>query len=92
MPSNNLKQVLVNAASLPASLEASLPEGVPKISSMLTNVAASLPTTPDLPMAIPDLPTMPAFNIPGVPGMAAAKAETPAPTTVRRRAPAFNFQ
>lgn len=92
MPSKNIKQVMVDAANLPLSVEASLPEGVPKISSMLTNIAASMPNTPDLPMAIPDLPAMPAFTMPGIPGAMTTTQPSAPPPKVRTRAPAFDFQ
>jgi hypothetical protein len=92
MPSKNIKQVLVDGANLPLSVEASLPEGLPKVSSMLTNIAASLPTTPDLPMAIPDLPQMPAFTMPGIPGAQATQAQQAPPAPAKRQAPAFKFE
>lgn len=45
-----LKSFLIQQAQLPVSIEASLPQGMPKLSSMLTQFAANLPKTPDLPI------------------------------------------
>lgn len=45
-----LKSFLIQQAQVPASIELSLPQGMPKLSSMLTQIAANLPKTPDLPV------------------------------------------
>ncbi len=55
----NLKEVLVDATKFPAAIEGKLPEGAPKISTMLTDAAGKIPAIPDFPMEIPDLPAPP---------------------------------
>ncbi|GAI37580.1 unnamed protein product, partial [marine sediment metagenome] len=59
MAYKNIKEVLVDATKFPAAIEAKLPEGAPKISTMLTDAAAKIPAVPDFPMEIPDLPAPP---------------------------------
>ena len=66
MAIKNPKDFLVQAAALPAAIEAKLPEGAPKISTMLTDATEKMPAVPDLPVEIPDLPVVP--ELPGVPG------------------------
>lgn len=52
----NPTQLLIQATQLPAAIETKLPEGAPKLSTTLTDVANKLPVLPDFPMEIPDLP------------------------------------
>ncbi|GAJ03673.1 unnamed protein product, partial [marine sediment metagenome] len=40
-------------------IEAKLPEGAPKVSTTLTDIAGKIPAIPDFPMEIPDLPAVP---------------------------------
>ncbi len=61
MPIKNPTQFLVDATKFPAAIEAKLPEGAPKLSTMLGDVAGKLPAIPDLPVEIPDLPAPPVF-------------------------------
>lgn len=61
----NYKQILTEGIALPSAIEAKLPSGAPKISTFLTQVTTNLPTAPDFPMAVPDLP---AVAIPTLPG------------------------
>lgn len=56
MPYKNVKEVLADATKFPAAIEARLPEGAPKISTTLTDIAGRIPAVPDFPMEIPDLP------------------------------------
>jgi len=65
MAYKNIKEVLVDATKFPAAIEAKLPEGAPKVSTMLADAAGKIPAIPDFPMEIPDLPAPPA--IPEVP-------------------------
>lgn len=51
----NPKELLIAQAAVPKSIEASLPAGVPQVSSMLASIAASLPDVPALPAGIPGL-------------------------------------
>lgn len=60
----NIKDLLVDATKLPAAIEAKLPEGAPKISTMLTDAAGKVPKPPDFPMEIPDLPAPPELPTP----------------------------
>lgn len=55
----NLKDLLLDATKFPAAIEAKLPEGAPKVSTMLTDAAGKIPAIPDFPMEIPDLPAPP---------------------------------
>ena len=91
MPYKNIKDLLVDATKIPASLEAQLPNGIPKLSSTLLNMAASVPAIPDFPMAIPDIPALPTFAIPGLPALAPQVKEEVPPSPAPRRAPAFKF-
>jgi len=59
MAIKNPKDLLLEAAKLPAALEAKLPEGAPKLSTMLTDATGKIPTIPDFPIEIPDLPAVP---------------------------------
>ena len=59
MPYKNVKEVLVDATKFPAAIEARLPEGAPKVSTMLVDAAERIPAIPDFPMEIPDLPAVP---------------------------------
>lgn len=72
MPIKNPKALLIEAIKLPAAIEAKLPEGAPKISTMLTDAAGKLPVElPDFPMELPDLPAPPELpEIPGAPALA----------------------
>jgi len=65
MPYKNIKEVLTDATKFPAAIEAKLPEGAPKVSTMLADAAAKIPAIPDFPMEIPDLPAPP--EMPGAP-------------------------
>lgn len=69
MPYKNVKQLLVDATKLPVAIEAKLPEGAPKISTMLVDTAGRIPVVPDFPMEIPDLPAPPELPaMPALPG------------------------
>ena len=63
----NIKGILLDATKYPATIEAALPAGAPKISTMLTDAANQIPAMPDLPIEIPVLPDAPA--LPALPGM-----------------------
>jgi len=65
MPIKNPKDLLLDATKFPAAIEAKLPEGAPKISTMLADTAGKIPAIPDFPIEIPDLPAPP--TIPEVP-------------------------
>lgn len=45
-----LKEFLQQQVSLPLGIEASLPQGAPKLSQMMSQFALNLPQTPDLPV------------------------------------------
>lgn len=69
MAIKNLKGLLVDASKFPAAIEAKLPEGAPKISTTLIDIAGKLPAVPDFPMELPDLPAPPELpELPVVPG------------------------
>ena len=59
MPYKNVKELLIDATKLPAAIENKLPEGAPKVSTMLVDAAGKIPAVPDFPMEIPDLPAPP---------------------------------
>lgn len=64
----NIKSLLTEATSYPAAIEAKLPAGVPKLSTMLLDVAGKIPAVPDFPVALPDLPAPPVLpELPGAP-------------------------
>jgi len=76
----NIKDLLVDATKFPTAIEDMLPEGAPKISETLTDIAGKIPAVPDFPVEIPDLPEVPTLpEIPGAPAGAAARV-TPRPT------------
>jgi len=63
MTYKNPKELLLDATKYPVAIEEKLPEGAPKISTMLIDAANSIPVVPDFPMEIPDLPAVP--ELPG---------------------------
>ena len=79
MAIKNIKGLLSQATLLPAAIEAKLPAGAPKVSTMLLDTASKIPTVPDFPFEFPDLPAVPA--LPGMPTMLGMPAMpgTPAP-------------
>jgi len=66
MAIKNIKTLLTQATNFPAAVEAKLPEGAPKVSTMLLDATDKIPAIPDFPVEIPDLPTPP--TIPELPG------------------------
>jgi len=66
MPYKNPKELLTAATALPAAIEGRLPEGAPKVSTMLLDATGKMPDLPDFPMELPDLPAVPEF--PELPG------------------------
>jgi len=69
MPYKNPKQLLTAATALPAAIEAKLPAGAPKISTMLLDATGKMPDLPDFPMELPDLPAVPMLPaMPMLPG------------------------
>ena len=95
MAIKNVKGLLTQATALPAAVEAMLPAGAPKLSTMLLDTANKIPETiPDFPVELPDLPavpTLPEFPTPPGGGGEAGLARTyvtrveviPAPTPAR---------
>jgi len=64
----NPKELLTAATALPAAIEAKLPAGAPKISTMLLDATAKMPDLPDFLMELPDLPAVPTLpELPGAP-------------------------
>ena len=61
----NIKDLLVDATKYPAAIEAKLPAGAPKLSTMLLDTAGMIPVVPDFPMEFPALPTPP--ELPAMP-------------------------
>ena len=74
MAIKNIKGLLTQATALPVAIEANLPEGAPVISTMLLDAADKIPTVPDFPMEIPDLPAIP--EMPAFPGAPAGLARS----------------
>ncbi len=65
----NVKELLVDATKFPAAIEAKLPAGAPKISTMLVDAAGKIPAVPGFPMEIPALPAPPELPaMPALPG------------------------
>ena len=62
----NPKELLIAATALPAAIEAKLPEGAPKVSTMLLDATGKMPDLPDFPIELPDLPAVP--KLPDLPG------------------------
>ena len=89
----NPKELLTAATALPAAIEAKLPEGAPKVSTMLLDAAGKIPDLPDFPMELPDLPAVP--TLPEMPGAPAGlrryvtgvevRPMAPTPAPARRR-------
>ena len=69
MPYKNPKELLTAATALPAAIEAKLPAGAPKVSTMLLDATSKFPDLPDFPVELPDLPAIP--ELPGLPGASA---------------------
>lgn len=55
----NIKELLTQGTALPLAIEARLPVVVPKVSTMLLDVAERVPVVPDFPIEVPDLPAVP---------------------------------
>ena len=92
MPIKNPTSFLLQAVKYPLAVEAKLPAGAPKLAEMMTNFATKLPTVPDLPMEIPDLPEAPALPempaLPGAPtGLVRGVTVTPVETVKREVIP-----
>uniref|UniRef100_A0A6M3LV55 Uncharacterized protein n=1 Tax=viral metagenome TaxID=1070528 RepID=A0A6M3LV55_9ZZZZ len=76
MPIKNIKTLLTEATSFPAAIEAKLPAGAPKVSTMLLDAANQIPAVPDFPIELPDLPAPPAIpDFPAMPGLPGGPAE-----------------
>ncbi len=89
MPIKNIKDLLTQATSFPAAIEAKLPAGAPKVSTMLVDATGKIPAVPDFPIEIPDLPAPPELPaMPALPGGAGLKryvtGVTVTPVTVKR--------
>jgi len=73
MAYKNPRDLLVDATKFPAAIEAKLPAGAPKISTMLLDAAGKIPAEiPDFLIEIPALPAppeIPAFELPGGAGL-----------------------
>jgi len=70
MSYKNPKELLTAATALPAAIEARLPTGAPKVSTMLLDATGKMPDLPDFPVEIPDLPPVPELPaLPELPGM-----------------------
>jgi len=80
MPIVNVKGLLTQATAYPAAIEAKLPEGAPKVSTMLLDTAVKIPVVPDFPMAVPDLPAVP--ELPGMPELGRGGAVRVVPMTM----------
>lgn len=61
----NPTDILIDATKFPAAIEAKLPPGAPKLSTMLADFAGKLPAVPDLPI---DIPAPPVPELPALPG------------------------
>jgi hypothetical protein len=59
MSYKNPKELLTAATALPAAIEAKLPSGAPKLSTMLLDATGKMPDLPDFPVELPDLPAVP---------------------------------
>lgn len=81
MAYTNLKALLIDATKFPAAIEAMLPAQAPKLSTMLADAAGKIPTIPDFPMAIPDLPAPP--TLPALPTLPGAGVATTTVVTSR---------
>ena len=67
MAIKNIKGLLTQATALPVAIEAKLPAGAPKVSTMLLDATGKMPDLPDFPIELPALPAVPA--LPAMPGM-----------------------
>lgn len=90
----NPTDILIDATKFPRALEAKLPEGAPKISDTLADIASKLPVVPDLPIDIPAPPVPELPELPALPGAELRRyvtgvevkplAPAPAPAAVRK--------
>ncbi|MBA7680828.1 hypothetical protein ES703_89149 [subsurface metagenome] len=79
----NPKELLVAATSFPAAIEEKLPEGAPKLSTMLRDTAEKMPDLPNFLVEIPDLPAPPA--VPGSSGSGNPRVTGVEVTTTQER-------
>lgn len=68
MAIKNPTQLLIELTKYPAAIEEKLPEGAPKLSVTLVDIANKLPVAPDFPMELPDMPAPPTFPEGPMPG------------------------
>jgi len=87
MPYKNPTEILIDATKFPAKVEAMLPNGAPKISTTLADVATRLPTAPDFPVEIPDLPAPP--ELPAAPAGLGLRTPFAGPGEVNNPAPSL---
>ena len=92
MAIKNIKTLLTQATTFPAAVEAKLPAGAPKVSTMLLDATSKIPDVPDLPMEIPDLPAVPTLPelpmLPEFPGAPAGLRQYVTGVEVRAAPPA----
>ncbi|MHA1812886.1 MAG: hypothetical protein ACTSYX_05555 [Candidatus Thorarchaeota archaeon] len=66
MPYSTINEILADAAKYPRAVENAIPM-IPKFSQTMADIAAKVPQTPALPVALPDLPAppqVPALTLP----------------------------
>lgn len=68
MAIKNPTALLIELTKYPAAIEEKLPEGAPKLSVTLVDIANKLPVAPDFPMELPDMPAPPTFPEGPMPG------------------------
>lgn len=78
----NPKELLTAATALPAAIEAKLPAGAPKVSTMLLDAVNKVPDLPDFPIELPDLPAVP--ELPELPGTSELRRRYVTEVEVRR--------
>lgn len=93
MPIKNIKTLLSDATKYPAAIEAKLPAGAPKVSTILLDATGKIPVVPDFPMELPDLPAVPTLpELPGMPKLGGLGRRYVTEAEVRAPMPANRFE
>ena len=88
---NNLKDVMIDIARIPESIEGMVPLPLPSISQVMVDVAKGMPAMSNFPIDLPALP-LPAMPKMGGNGGSQAAASVDAPAPAKRGLVQFTYE